>query len=173
LCLFTTPFYASAPFVAGEPNCPAVTVGRANPDAGGGIYTHARHRNEHEIRQFISKESVMRIHRPFGILSSLLLLGTAALSSAAAVAAEQIPIETKTVNYVQADLQDQASAAALYQRIQRAARSVCQEPNVREVDRYRIYESCYKRAVETAVANVGATALTAVHRNHSRTQAAG
>jgi UrcA family protein len=115
----------------------------------------------------------MRPDHPFGILSGLILLGTAALGSTAAVAAEQVPVETKSVNYVQADLQNEASAGALYQRIQRAARSVCQQPDVREVDRYRFYKSCYDRAVETAVANVGATALTAVHRSHNRAQAAG
>jgi len=115
----------------------------------------------------------MRTHRPFGILSSLILLGTAALSSTAALAAEQVQVQTKSVNYGQADLQNEATAGALYQRIQRAARSVCEPPNVREVDRYRLYNRCYERAVDTAVAHVGATALTAVHRSHSRTQAAG
>jgi len=115
----------------------------------------------------------MRPHYSFGILSGLILLGTASLSSTAAIAAEPDAVVTRSVNYGQADLQDEASAAALYERIQRAARAVCQQPNVREVDRYRIYKSCYDRAVETAVANVGATALTAVHRSHSRTQAAG
>jgi UrcA family protein len=118
-------------------------------------------------------ESVMRPYHPFGILSGLIRLSTAALGSTAAVAAEEVTVETKTVSYVQADLQDEASAGALYHRIQRAARLVCEQPNLREVDRYRIYKACYDRAVATAVANVGATALTAVHRNHNRTQAAG
>jgi UrcA family protein len=115
----------------------------------------------------------MRPHHLFGILSSLIVLGSTALGSTAAVASEQVPVLTRSVNYVQADLQDELSAASLYQRIQRAARVVCQQPDVREVDRYRIYNSCYERAVATAVANVGATALTAVHRSHCRTQAAG
>ena len=115
----------------------------------------------------------MRPHRHFGLLSSLILPGTAALGSAAALAS--VPTETQSlrVEYVQADLENSASAQALYQRIQRAARIVCQQPDVREVERYHLYKVCYDRAVGTAVANVGATALTEVHRSHGHTQAAG
>ena len=121
----------------------------------------------------------MRPHRHFGILSGLVLRSTAALGlaaalgSAAALAAEPTETPSLSVHYVQSDLQDPASARALYQRIQRAARIVCQQPTAREVSRYGLYKACYERAVDTAVANVGATALTAVHRSHGHTQAAG
>jgi UrcA family protein len=115
----------------------------------------------------------MRPNRYFGILSGLILLGTAALSSTVALAADPPTVVSLSINYVRADLENTASAEALYHRIQRAAREVCQQPNVREVDRYRIYKACYDRAVDTAVANVDATALTAVHHSHTRTQAAG
>ena len=115
----------------------------------------------------------MRPTRHFGFLSGLALLGTAALGSTAALATAPTETPSLTVNYAQSDLQDSASAEALYQRIQRAARIVCQQPNTREVDRYHLYKACYERAVDTAVANVGATALTAVHRSHGHTQAAG
>ncbi len=115
----------------------------------------------------------MRPDRHFGILSGLILLGTAALSSTSAFAAEPPEVVSLSVNYVRADLDNPASAEALYQRIQRAARRVCQQPNAREVDRFRLYKICYDRAVDNAVANVGATALTAVHHSHLRTQAAG
>jgi UrcA family protein len=115
----------------------------------------------------------MRPIRHFGFLSGVVLLSTAALGSTAALATEPTETPSLNVSYVQSDLQDSASAQALYQRIQRAARIVCQQPNAREVDRYHLYKACYERAVDTAVANVGATALTAVHRSHSHTQAAG
>lgn len=115
----------------------------------------------------------MRPNHPFGILSGLVLLGTAALCSTAALAADPPETVSLSVNYAPADLQNEASAEALYHRIQRAARQVCQQPNAKEVDRYRLYKACYDRAVDTAVANVGATALTAVHHSHNRTQAAG
>jgi UrcA family protein len=115
----------------------------------------------------------MRPTRHFGFLSGLAVLGTAALASAAALAAAPIEMPSLRVEYAQSDLQDSAAAEALYRRIQHAARIVCQQPNAREVDRYHLYKVCYERAVDTAVANVGATALTAVHRSHGHTQAAG
>ena len=115
----------------------------------------------------------MRPNRHFGILSGLILLGTAALSSTVALAADPPTEVSMSVSYVKADLQNPALAEALYLRIQRAARQVCQQPNAREVDRYRLYKACYDRAVETAVANVDATELTAVHHSHNRTQSAG
>jgi UrcA family protein len=115
----------------------------------------------------------MRPHHHFGIASGLILLGTAALTSTVALAAEPPTVVSMSVNYVKEDLQNPALAEDLYKRIQRAARLVCQQPNVHEVDRYRIYKACYDRAVETAVENVDATTLTAVHHNHGRTQAAG
>jgi UrcA family protein len=115
----------------------------------------------------------MRPIRHFGILSGLVLLGTAAVGSTAALATGPTETPSLTVNYLQSDLQDPAYAEALYHRIQRAARIVCQQPNTREVDRYHLYKICYDRAVENAVANVGASALTAVHRSRSHTQATG
>ena len=115
----------------------------------------------------------MRPNRHFGILSGLILLGTAALSSTSTLAGEPTETVSLSVSYVKEDLQNPALEEALYQRIQRAAKRVCQQPNAREVDRYRMYKSCYDRAVETAVENVDATALTEVHHSHSRTQAAG
>jgi UrcA family protein len=74
---------------------------------------------------------------------------------------------------VQADLADPAAAAALYKRIQRAARLVCEQPFGREVDRYMEFQKCYDSAVDTAVANVNATALTAVHHQRTLRTAAG
>lgn len=115
----------------------------------------------------------MRPTRHLGFLTGLALLSTAALGSTAALATAPTETQSLHVNYVQSDLQDSASAEALYQRIQRAARIVCQQPNAREVDRYHLYKVCYQRAVDTAVASVGATTLTAVHRSHGHTQAAG
>jgi UrcA family protein len=115
----------------------------------------------------------MRPNHPFGILSGLILLGTAALSSTTVLAADPPTVASLSVSYVRADLQNADAAEALYHRIQRAARQVCQQPNVSDIDRYRLYKACYDRAVDTAVANVDATALTAVHHSHSRTQAAG
>jgi UrcA family protein len=119
----------------------------------------------------------MRPTRHFGILSAVALRGTAALVSAAALGSTAALAHEPTdppslhVHYAQSDLQDSASAEALYRRIKHAARIVCEQPSPQEVEHYRLYKACYERAVDTAVANVGATTLTAVH--HSHTQAAG
>src|SRR5438105_4570006 len=108
----------------------------------------------------------MRSSHPFEILSGAVLLSTAALlstavlGSTAALAADPTAPPSLTVSYVQADLQGPAATEKLYNRIQRAARNVCQEPMLREVDRYHLYKNCYERAMDNAVANVGATALT-------------
>ena len=110
----------------------------------------------------------MRPHHSFGILSSLILLGTAALSPAAVLAAAPPTVKTRSVNYTQSDLSDPAATAELYRRIQRAARIVCEQPFASEVDHYMEFKKCYDRAVDTAVANVGASALTAVHHRKSQ-----
>lgn len=109
----------------------------------------------------------MRPSHSFGILSGLVVLGTAALSSTAALASSPV-VQTHNVSYIAAELADPAAAAALYKRIQSAARIVCEQPFGREVDRYMEFQKCYDRAVDSAVANVNATTLTAVH--HKRTQ---
>lgn len=115
----------------------------------------------------------MRPCHSFGILSSLALLGTAALSATAALAAPPPIVETRNVNYTQSDLSDPAATAELYKRIQRAARIVCEQPFRREIDHYMEFKKCYDRAVDTAVANVDASALTAVHHRKSQRLAAG
>ena len=109
----------------------------------------------------------MRPYHRFGILSGLMLLSTATFADETAVDS----VRSLNVEYVQADLADPAAAKVLYKRIQRAARMVCDGPAVREIDRYLEYKTCYTRAVDAAVAAVGATALTAVH--HGKTQASG
>jgi len=113
----------------------------------------------------------MRPNRLSGILSGVTLLGMAALSSTVALA-DSPAVETRTVNYVQADLSDPASTQALYRRIQRAAQIVCEQPYTREIDRLGLFKKCYDRAVETAVANIDATALTALHRSKTQHLAA-
>ncbi|MBS0417435.1 MAG: UrcA family protein [Proteobacteria bacterium] len=105
----------------------------------------------------------MRPCHSFGILSGLALLGTTALLATAALAAPPQIVETRSVNYTQSDLSDPAATAELYKRIQRAAQIVCEQPFAREIDHYMEFKKCYVRAVDAAVANVDASALTAVH----------
>lgn len=115
----------------------------------------------------------MHRHCHFGFLSGLIVLGTAALGSTVALAAEPPTVPAHSVHYVKEDLQNPARAEDLYKRIQRAARLVCQQPHSQEINSYRLFKACYDRAVENAVETVDATTLTAVHHNHGRMQSAG
>lgn len=111
----------------------------------------------------------MHTNRHINLVSGLLLLGSTALSSTAVLADEPSRLHSLQVNYVRAHLSDPASAQVLYERIQRAARQVCQQPNVQEIQWQVVYKQCYDKAVDAAVATVDATALTALHRGKSQT----
>jgi UrcA family protein len=95
------------------------------------------------------------------------LLCTVAFTATGAVAAPQAT-DSINVSYVAAALTQPENAEALYLHIQRAAKLVCHEPDIRELAAYGVYQRCYARAVDDAVAKVDATALTALHR--SKTQ---
>jgi UrcA family protein len=113
----------------------------------------------------------MRPSHSFGILSSLVLLGTTSLSTTAALAAQPPTVATLSIKYVRANLNDPSAAAELYRRIQRAANIVCEQPF--GLDHLIIFKKCYDRAVDAAVADVDASALTAVHHRKTQRLAAG
>jgi UrcA family protein len=93
-----------------------------------------------------------------------LALCAAAVMATSALAEE--PGDSIDVHYVATDLARPEGAEALYRHIQRAAQLVCHEPNVRaDLQRFRLYQQCYERAVDTAVAKVDSSALTALHRS--------
>ena len=81
--------------------------------------------------------------------------------------------ESISVNYVSAELNTREGAEALYTRIKRAAKLVCHQPNIRELSEYRLYQQCYDRAVDAAVARVHSTELTALHHTKSQRGATG
>jgi UrcA family protein len=68
---------------------------------------------------------------------------------------------------------DTEGAKALYLRIQRAAKMVCHAPDIRDLPKWKVYQRCYDSAVDDAVAQVGASALTALHRSKTQRNAAG
>jgi UrcA family protein len=100
------------------------------------------------------------------------LLCTAVFMTTGAIAAPQA-VNAVNVSYVKADLTQPESAQSLYKRIQQTARTVCQEPSIRELARYEEYRHRYESAVDAAVAKVDATALTAIHRSRTQRSAAG
>jgi UrcA family protein len=100
------------------------------------------------------------------------LLCTAAFMATGAVAARQ-PVDSINVRYVAADLTKPEAAQTLYKRIQYAARMVCHEPGITELNARAVYMRCYEHAVGEAVAKVDATALTALHKSRMQRNAAG
>lgn len=100
------------------------------------------------------------------------LFCAAAFMATAAVATPQAA-DSINVSYVADDLRQPEAAQTLYGRIQRAAKMVCHEPDIRDLASYAVYQQCYARAVDEAVAKVGATALTALHRSKTQRSAAG
>ena len=111
------------------------------------------------------------MNRKRGTLTGLAVLGMAALTTGA-VAAPDVQ-DSVNVSYVPAALVQPEAAQALYLRIQRAARSVCHEPDIRDLETTRLYRSCFAKAVDNAVAKVDATALTALHRSKTQRSTAG
>ena len=86
------------------------------------------------------------------------LLGAAQASADPAVGGRSV-----TVNYRDLDLATIAGATTLYQRLQGAARSVCDGPAT-GLHAYQEWRSCYQAAIADAVAKVNSPLLTAVHR---------
>jgi UrcA family protein len=107
------------------------------------------------------------------------LFCTAAFMTTGAIAAEPTggtvrvndairATDSIAVSYAPADVTRPEAAKALYLHIQRAAKMVCHEPDIRELTTYSAYERCFNRAVDDAVAKVNVSTLTALHR--SKTQ---
>jgi UrcA family protein len=99
------------------------------------------------------------------VMTALLCAATFITTGASAAT---LTVKSVNVSYVAADLTRPESAQKLYVRIQRAARVVCREPDIRDLPVRPAYLQCYNQAVDNAVATVNASALTALHR--SKTQ---
>jgi UrcA family protein len=100
------------------------------------------------------------------------LLCTAPFMATGAIAAPNAE-EPIHLSYVTTDLTQTEGVKALYLRIQGAARMVCHAPDIRELARWEVYQRCYNSAVDNAVAQIGASALTALHRSKTQRNAAG
>jgi UrcA family protein len=101
-----------------------------------------------------------------------ILFCTAAFMATGAVAAPKTA-DSINVSYVAADLTQPEAARTLYRRIQRAARLVCHAPEIRDLPAWEEFQRCYDGAVDNAVAKVGASTLTALHRSKTQRNAAG
>lgn len=77
-----------------------------------------------------------------------------------AQATSPVEIGSITVSYADLNLDHQAGAAALYQRIKTAAHRLCNDNAGQTLVQKRAYASCLEQAVSTAVARVDRPALT-------------
>jgi UrcA family protein len=94
----------------------------------------------------------------------LAAVAAGALALACAQAASATDEPTVTVRYDDLNLASPQGARVLYQRIVAAARAVCPEQNLRDVDQYRVSVACQDRAIERAVHAVHNPHLAAVAR---------
>lgn len=85
------------------------------------------------------------------------------LGAAQAPAAEPAGTHSVTVNYRDLNLSTIQGATALYQRLTRAARSVCDGPQT-GVHAYQEWRGCYQAAMADAVAKVNSPLLTTLFR---------
>ena len=98
-------------------------------------------------------------------MKTLLLACTSLLALAAGIANATTSIEQtrqQIVNYADLNLDDDAGAAALMQRIRAAARVVCRAPGVEwmTLDSFLRAQRCLELATAQAIQRVGAKSLT-------------
>lgn len=99
------------------------------------------------------------MNRKHGTLMGLSLFCAAAIA-AQAHAASTLNFQSVTVSYVRSDLAHPEGVAALYARIEQAAKRVCHERGVRDLVVYPPYRACYEHAIDWAVEQVDSPALT-------------
>jgi UrcA family protein len=99
----------------------------------------------------------------FITLASTSILGLAIFTSSQAAEI----VRSRTVHFADLDITRVEGAAALYGRIKRAARLVCDEHNSRELPRRKQYTACYETAVSNAIAQVNQPVLTDYVVKHS------
>ena len=70
---------------------------------------------------------------------------------------------TKVIAFGELDLSNHEGAQILYQRIKRAARTICQSDGLRSVERQRRTHICYEQVVTDAVDKVGEPLVDSAH----------
>jgi UrcA family protein len=102
------------------------------------------------------------------LASRFALIGTTAMAlglgmSHAYAATPDDKAPTHVVRYADLDLSQPSGAQRLYQRIQIAARIVCENPMLPALSEVRAFEACVRKAVNQAVAQVGSARVTQIH----------
>ena len=76
-------------------------------------------------------------------------------------------LPSRVVQFADLDLSHTQGAAALYQRLKRAAETVCGPFDLRDLGQRVRFESCVSSAISAAVAKVDRPALTAYYKAHT------
>jgi UrcA family protein len=74
---------------------------------------------------------------------------------------------TRTVKFADLDLRSKTGVATLYERIQSAAKQVCEPENSRTFEHINRIRRCEQRAVDQAVMDVNSPGLTEYHREQT------
>ena len=80
-----------------------------------------------------------------------------------AQAAEPPQADTVIVGYGVLNLDTEQGAKVLYARLRRAARTVCSSFEGRELGRMTAWQSCFEKAVASAVVQINKSTVTALH----------
>ena len=91
------------------------------------------------------------------------LMIAAALCAALAAGAQATEVTPVHVKYADLDLNDAAGAKVLYQRIRRAADTVCAVPDTNQIAFIALKKQCMVKAIAEAVAQVNVPTLTALY----------
>ena len=102
------------------------------------------------------------------VLCGVLSVPAVALAGTVSIADSSGDDASVTVSYRDLDINTQAGAEKLYQRIVSAAQRVCPDTDSIDIARYRREVQCRQQAVDRAVDGVKSTQLAAVRAAHSR-----
>ncbi len=95
---------------------------------------------------------------------AMLVIASCSLGAAqAAVPHDSYDVRSEKVSFADLNLSSPAGAAALYGRIEKAARNVCGPDNI--LGRHFEWQGCCKSAIAAAVGKVNSPLLTAVHES--------
>ncbi len=101
-----------------------------------------------------------------GLLAAAALVLTAQAAHSADAVSVGFTQLSETVKYGDLDLNRDEGVGALYQRLNRAARSVCAPLRAREMHRAKQYRGCLSEALANAVSDVNQPLLTELHRSN-------
>jgi UrcA family protein len=129
-------------------------------------------RDERYLKAKDSGDSIMftKIAQPARVARYVAAFGVAALSCGAASAhadpvANQVTMAGSTqtvVAYPDLDLSKESDVRSLYERLQRAAKRVCGQEDLRNLHMKRLQNECYQESLGRAVDDVGHASVKAI-----------